>query len=101
MFEAPDINTARELLNGIVADFGDLAPKAIERLEEGFDDAMAVMVLPECLRKRLRTTNCAERLNEEIRKRERVIRVFPNDDSAVRLIGAVLIEKDENWSTGG
>jgi len=88
------------LLNGIVADFGDLALKAIERLEEGFDDAVAVMVLPECLRERLRTTNCAERLNEEIRSRERVIRIFPNDDSAVRLIGAVLIEKDEDWSTG-
>ncbi|HOL52328.1 MAG TPA: transposase, partial [Bacillota bacterium] len=40
------------------------------------------------------------RLNEEIRRRERVIRIFPNDDSAVRLIGAVLIEKDEDWSTG-
>ncbi|HHY63182.1 MAG TPA: hypothetical protein GYA11_09415 [Firmicutes bacterium] len=47
-------------------------------MEEGFDDAMAVMVLPQCLRKRLRTT---KRLNEEIRRREWVMRIFPNDDS--------------------
>jgi len=58
------------------------------------------MVLPQCLRKRLRTTNCVERLNEEIRRRERVIRIFPNGDSAIRLLGAVLIERDEDWSTG-
>jgi putative transposase len=100
MFEAPDMDTARELLGGITADFADRAPKAIDRLEEGFDDAMAVMVMPQCLRKRLRTTNCVERLNEEIRRRERVIRIFPNDDSAVRLLGAVLIERDQDWSTG-
>jgi putative transposase len=83
------------LPEGIIADFAARAPKAIDRLEEGFDDAMAVMVLPQCLRKRLRTTNCVERLNEEIRRRERVIRIFPNDDSAIRLLGAALIERDE------
>ena len=88
------------LPEGIIADFAARAPKAIDRLEEGFDDAMAVMVLPQCLRKRLRTTNCVERLNEEIRRRERVIRIFPNGDSAIRLLGAVLIERDEDWSTG-
>jgi transposase-like protein len=45
---------------------------------------MAVMTLPEKYRKRLRSTNMQERLNEEIRHRERVIRIFPNDDSALR-----------------
>ena len=48
-------------------------------------------------RKRLRTTNMQERLNEEIRRRERVIRIFPNDASALRLIGALLAEKNEVW----
>ena len=38
-------------------------------------------------------------LNEEIRRRERVIRIFPNDDSAFRLIGALLAEQNENWQT--
>jgi len=58
---------------------------------------MAVMALPENDRKRLRTTNRQERLNEEIRRRERVIRIFPNDASALRLIGALLAEKNEVW----
>ncbi|MCD6420020.1 MAG: transposase, partial [Synergistetes bacterium] len=49
-------------------------------------------------RKRLRTTNGIERLNEEIRRRERVIRIFPNRESAVRLIGALLIEMDDKWA---
>jgi putative transposase len=60
---------------------------------------MAVMALPEKYRKRLRTTNMQERLNEEIRRRERVIRIFPNDESAWRLIGALLAEYNEQWQT--
>ena len=58
---------------------------------------MAVMALPEKYRRRTRTTNMQERLNEEIRRRERVIRIFPNDDSALRLIGALLAEQNEVW----
>lgn len=60
----------------------------------------AVLELPERYRKRLRTTNGQERLNEEIRRRERVIRIFPNRESALRLLGALLMEMDEKWSTG-
>ena len=46
---------------------------------------------------RLRTTNSLERLNQEFRRRQRVIRIFPNRDSAIRLIGAVLMKQDELW----
>lgn len=56
--------------------------------------------LPEKYRKRLRTTNNVERLNEEIRRRERVIRIFPNRESVIRLIGALLMEQDEKWAAG-
>jgi len=100
VFDAPDMATARRLLNDILRDYGPRAPRAVERLEAGFDDAMAVMSLPEQYRRRLRTTNGVERLNQEIRRRERVIRIFPNEESALRLIGAVLMEIDEAWSTG-
>jgi len=58
------------------------------------------MVFPEKYRRRLATTNMQERLNEEIRRRERVIRIFPNEASAMRLIGALLAEQHETWSTG-
>ncbi|WP_026964738.1 transposase, partial [Alicyclobacillus pomorum] len=47
-----------------------------------------------------RTTNSVERLNEEIRRRERVIRIFPNRASVLRLLGALLMEMDEKWATG-
>ena len=60
---------------------------------------MAVLNLPEQYRKRLGTTNGIERLNEEVRRRERVIRIFPSVESAERLPGALLMEKDEARST--
>ena len=69
-------------------------------LETGFDDVTAVLSLPEKYRKRLRTTNSVERLNEEIRRRERVIRIFPNRQSVIRLLGALLMEQDEKWASG-
>jgi len=50
-------------------------------------------------RRRLRTTNLAERMNEEIRRRERVIRIFPNEQAAERLIGAILVELYEEWQS--
>jgi hypothetical protein len=61
----------------------------MELLEGAFDDAIAVLALPLAFRPRLRTTNGVERLNEEIRPRERVVRIFPNVATAGRLLGAV------------
>jgi transposase-like protein len=69
-------------------------------LEDGFDAATAVLVLPSGYRRRLRTTNSQERLNQELRRRERVVRIFPNRTAAIRLLGAVLLEQHEQWSTG-
>jgi transposase-like protein len=79
---------------------GKKAEKALSTLEDGLEDAISVLRLPEKYRRRLRTTNMAERLNEEIRRRERVIRIFPNEDAALRLVGALLAEQHEVWSTG-
>lgn len=97
VLQAPDMEEARRRLNDFADAFEKKAPKAVACLEEAFDDALAVMALPEKYRKRLRTTNMQERLNEEIRRRERVIRIFPNDESAWRLIGALLAEQNEQW----
>ena len=57
-------------------------------------------MLLEIYRRRLRTSNAGERLIEEIRRRERVIRIFPNRESAIRLIGALLMEIDDKWISG-
>ena len=100
LFEAPDLATARTLLRQITDTFTARASKAVAVLEAGFDDATAVLALPDPYRRRLRTTNSVERLNEEIRRRERVIRIFPNRASTIRLLGALLLEQHEQWTTG-
>lgn len=97
IFASTDVQEARRHRDDFVKRFAKTASKAVACLEDGFEDAMAVMALPEKYRRRLRTTNMMERLNEEIRRRERVIRVFPNDASALRLIGALLAEMSEVW----
>ncbi len=100
VFEAPDADNARSSLKATLDTFEAIAPKAMAVLEQGFESATAVSALPEHYQKRLRTTNSQERLNEEIRRRERVIRIFPNQASAERLLGALLMEQHEVWSTG-
>ena len=100
IFEAPDPSKARTLLQAVVTEWTDRAPRAVQVLERAFEAATAILVLPERYRQRLRTTNSQERLNEEIRRRERVIRIFPNPASVVRLLGALLLEIHEKWTTG-
>ncbi|MBT9282739.1 MAG: transposase [Hydrogenibacillus schlegelii] len=100
ILDAPDLKTARWLKDAFVEAYAEKGPKVVQVLEDGFDDGTAVLVLPERYRRRLRTTNGVERLNEEIRRRERVIRIFPNRESAIRLLGAFLMEIDEEWTTG-
>ncbi len=100
ILEAPNPETARMLLQQTIMAYEEKAAKAMRILEAGFDDATAVLSLPEKYRKRLRTTNSVERLNEEVRRRERVIRIFPNRESVIRLIGALLMEHDEKWAAG-
>jgi len=97
ILQAADMKEARRRLTEFVEQFDKSAPKVVACMEAGFEDAMAIMALPEKYRKRLRTTNMQERLNEEVRRRERVIRIFPNDESALRLIGALLAEQNEVW----
>jgi transposase-like protein len=97
IFDAADMPTARTLLKQTYERFQDTAAKAMRILEEGFDDATAVLELPEACRVRTRTTNMVERLNREIRRRENVIGIFPNRDSVIRLLGSVLMEVDEGW----
>jgi putative transposase len=100
LYESVDLESARKVRDQIIAKYEARAPKATSLLDEAFDDITAVLALPFRYRKRLRTTNGVERLNEEIRRRERVIRIFPNEASVIRLMGALLMEQDEKWQTG-
>lgn len=100
LYNAPDLKQAKARKQQMIDKFQDQAAKAMELLDDSFDEITAVFALPDAYRKRLRTSNSIERLNEELRRRERVIRIFPNDDSLIRLMGAVLMEHHEKWLTG-
>jgi transposase-like protein len=84
----------------IVADFEQQAPAEVTILERAVDDPTAALALLLPYRKRLSATNRQVRLNEKTRRRERVIRIFPRRASAIRLLGALLLEQDEQWSAG-
>ena len=64
-------------------------------LDEGFESAMSIMVFPQYLRKYFRTSNHIERLNKELKRCSKVIGIFPNEGSLMRLIGSVLVERNE------
>lgn len=92
LFNAQTIAEARRYKDELIDDYIDVAPEAMNVLDNGFEDAMTVMVLPEYIRKNLRSTNLIERLNEELKRRSNVIQIFPNAASVLRLMGAVAIE---------
>jgi len=75
-------------------------PKVEEMLTVDILDSLTYMDFPEGLRRRIRTTNLIERLNSEIKRRTKVVRIFPNPESADRLISAICMEKNEEWITG-
>lgn len=100
MFNSKTIDEARKIRDSIVCDYMDVAKTAMDCLDEGFDDAMTVMVLPKYLHKYFRTSNQIERLNKELKRRSKVIGIFPNNESLMRLMGAVLVERNEVLSTG-
>jgi len=99
MFNASTLEEARRLRNTIIEEYQDVAEAAVQTLDEGFEDAMTIMYLPMKYRQSLRTSNIIERENREIRKREQIIQIFPNTDSAIRLLGAVLLDDHNDWST--
>lgn len=95
MFNCETIKDARQKRNEIIENYKDVAEAAMACLDEGFADAMTVMVLPKHLRKYFRTSNHLERLNKELKRRSKVIGIFPNLASMMRLMGSVLIERNE------
>jgi putative transposase len=100
IWDARDGKEARERLRQVVAEYQERFPAVAEKLDEEGEDALAVFALPSEHRKRMRTTNMLERLHEEIRRRTRVVRIFPNSSSLGRLVGALILEWDEKWLTG-
>lgn len=98
MFNSKTLEEAKGKRNEIIGSYHDVAEQAMEVLDDGFMDAMNIINLPYKYRQTLRTSNLLERENQELRKREKVIKVFPNAESAIRLMGAVLMDDHDDWS---
>ncbi len=100
IFRTSNIKLSRELKSDFIEKYYEVKgfTKVIETLDAGFEDAMQFHSQKAELHKHLRTTNMLERVNREIRRRERVIQIFPNDQSAIRIIGSVLMKMEEEWS---
>lgn len=100
LFKIQDINLARKMKEEIFLKYENEKKfkNSLNTLDEGFEDAFAYLAT-DVIHSRLRSTNCIERLNQEVRRREKVVRIFPNEDSAMRLIGAILIDINEDWIT--
>jgi putative transposase len=99
IFNAPDRHEAERLLEKFIERYQAKAPKLATWAEEALPQGFTVFSLPASHRRRLRTTNLIERVNQEIKRRTRVARLFPNEASCLRLVSAVLMEIAEDWQT--
>ena len=99
IFTAPDQDQAEHLLQKFLARYQKTAPKLVEWAEDALPEGFTVFTFPASHRRRLRTTNLLERLNQEIRRRTLVARLFPNEAACSRLVSAILMEISEDWQT--
>ena len=100
VFDAPERATADAYLAKIVAKYEKSASRVSEWLAASLPEGLTVFAFPAAYRKLLRTTNGVERLHREVRRRARVVSIFPNTASCLRLVSAVLAEISEEWLTG-
>lgn len=100
IFDAKDHHDAQAELKRFVQSYATSAPKLAAWAEANIPEGLTVFQLPRRHRKRMRTTNMLERQNKEIKRRTRVATLFPNEQSVLRLITAVLVELSEEWETG-
>jgi transposase-like protein len=100
IFNAPDRITAEAYLAKIVAKYQQSASRLSEWLAANIPEGLTVFSFPGGFRRLLRTTNGVERLHREVRRRARVVSIFPNPASCLRLVSAVLNEISDEWVTG-
>jgi transposase-like protein len=100
IFDAPDRKMAESYLRERVEKYADLAPELADWMEVNIPEGFTSFSFPKAHQRRLRTSNYMERLSQEIKRRTRVVRVFPNEDSCLRLVSAILMEFSEQWEFG-
>jgi putative transposase len=100
IFHSYDYETAKEEKRKTIEKYKASAPEFVNWLDENIDEGLTCFSFPEEHRKKIRTVNGLERLNKEIRRRTRVVTLFPNVESCERLITAVLMGFHEEWIGG-
>lgn len=99
IFAADDRVEADRRLRELIETYRDTAPRLADWLEANVPEGLTIFTLPASHRRRLRTTNSLERLNQEIKRRTRVATLFPNEAALLRLASAVLSEISDEWET--
>jgi putative transposase len=97
VFNAEDLRDARERSASVIERLAGTVPKVAALLEEAEEDLLAFYRFPSAHWSKLRSTNNIERVNKEIARRSDVVGIFPNDRSVIRLVGALLIEQNDEW----
>ena len=100
IFTASDKERAQELAEKLSGKWQKTHPKIAEIIEGNIEECFSSFSFPSSHRPRIRTTNGLERLNQEIKRRTRVVRIFPNRESCLRLISALCVEQSEEWTSG-
>jgi putative transposase len=100
IFNAPNRETTESYLQKAVNKYADIAPRLADWMEVNLPEGFTVFSFPKSHQKRLRTSNYLERLSQEIARRTKIVRVFPNEGACLSLISAVLMEKNEEWEYG-
>jgi putative transposase len=100
VFACPTRETALEVASELADRWLGSNPKVAEHIEEHIEECLACLSFPASHRKRVRTTNGLERLNQEIKRRTRVVRIFPNREACLRLVTALVVEQTEEWVSG-
>jgi len=100
IFNSSDYAQSQEEKRKCIEKYKESAPEFANWVEQNIDEGLTCFDFPEAHRKRIRTVNGLERLNREIKRRTRVVTLFPNVASCERLITAVLLEQHEDWITG-
>ncbi len=93
-----DLETAKRRAQELADLYRTKCPKAIETLEAGLEDALTFLSFPSLDSRKVSSNNMLERLNKEIRRRTRVVGIFPNPESYLRLVTVYLIEYSDDWS---